>query len=245
METSDYLRAVQAQGALLTTSASGALDLPVPSCPGWTVARVVDHTGKVHRHVADRVLRGSTTAEDVVRVTAPEGEALVPWFEEGLVALVDVLASADLDRPVWNWSVTAPQTAAFWPRRMAQETAVHRTDVQLARGVAEPINPGLAADGIDEFFEVCLPPDLDALAGDGGTVVVRATDAPAAWSVAALPGGAEITRGAPAGVEPAATIAGGASDVLLVLWRRLGTDAVDVSGDRAFVDRFLATADLG
>ena len=244
METSDYLRAVEAQGALLAASASGALDLPVPSCPGWTVARVVDHTGKVHRHVADRVLRGSTTAEDVVRVTAPEGSALVPWFEEGLAALVEVLAAADLDRPVWNWSLTA-QTGAFWPRRMAQETSVHRTDVQLARGVADPIDARLAADGIDEFFEVCLPPDLDALAGDGGTVVVRATDAQAAWSVTALPGGAEISRGAPAGAEPAATIAGGASDVLLVLWRRLGAGAVDVSGDRGLVDRFLATADLG
>jgi len=215
----------------------------VPSCPGWTVAHVVDHTGKVHRHVADRVRRGSTTAEDVVRVTAPEGDAVVPWFEEGLAALVDVLASADPDRPVWNWSETKPQTAAFWPRRMAQETAVHRADVQLAIGRVDPIDAALAADGIDEFFEVCLPLDVDAFAGDGETVAVRTADAPTEWYVTALPGAAEISRGTAA--EPAATIGGRASDVLLLLWRRLGTDAVDVFGDRALVERFLAAADLG
>jgi uncharacterized protein (TIGR03083 family) len=242
METSEYVRAVEEQGGLLASAAADALDLPVPSCPGWTVARVVEHTGKVHRHVADRVRRGSTTAEDVVRVTAPEEPAVVPWFEEGVAALVEVLASADLDRPVWNWSETVPQTAAFWPRRMAQETAVHRTDVQLARGSADPIEPALAADGIDEFFEVCLPLDVDAFAGEGETVVLRATDAPAEWAVRALPGGAEISRGT--SPEPAATIAGGASDLLLVLWRRLGPGAVDLSGDRALVDRFVAAADL-
>ena len=38
------------------------------------------------------------------------------------------------ETPTWNWARNAPDTAAFWPRRMAQETAVHRWDAQSAAG---------------------------------------------------------------------------------------------------------------
>ena len=36
----------------------------------------------------------------------------------------------------------------------------------------------------------------------------------------------------------------GASDLVLVLWRRLPPEAVAISGARALAERFLATADL-
>jgi len=242
METAEYLDAVEANGRLLAAGAEGWLDVPVPCCPGWMVEDVVRHTGKVHRHITDRVRRGSTSEDDVTRVKAPRGEDVLPWFREGVADMLGVLGAADLDAPVWNWSATKPQTAAFWPRRMAQETVVHRADVDVARGAVDPIAPVLAADGVDEFFEVFLPLDVEAFTGDGPSVLVRTTDAPTAWTVTAGPGAAEIAREARG--DPAATISGVASDVLLVLWRRLGVEAVDVAGDRELAERFLAATDL-
>jgi len=242
VERGAYLASVEENGRLLAAAAAGILEVPVPSTPGWAVEDVVGHVGAVHRRVTDRVRRGSISVDDVARITVPPGERVVPWFEEGVAALVEVLAEADLDRPVWNWTETRPQTAAFWPRRMAHETAVHRVDVQLARGVVDAVDAALASDGVDEYFEVSLPLDVEAFPGNGEAVVICALDAPTEWTVTALPGRASIGRGASA--RPATTLSGRASDLLLVLWRRFGLDSVEVSGDRALAERFVAAADL-
>ena len=43
----------------------------------------------------------------------------------------------------------------MWPRRQAHEINVHRRDAELAAGL-EPaaMDPELASDGIDEYFEL-------------------------------------------------------------------------------------------
>jgi uncharacterized protein (TIGR03083 family) len=242
VELNEYLAALQQDGDALAIGAVGTLDRPVPSCPGWIVQDVVAHTGGVHRRITDRVRRGSIAGKDVLHPDVPQGEAVLPWYREGLADLLDVLAAADPAAPVWNWSSVAPHTAAFWPRRMAQETAVHRVDAQLAGGAPEPVDAGLAADGVDEFLTVFLAEDAHRFAGDGRSVALRTIDVPAEWTVTAGETAAAITAGAP--LDSAATLQGEASDLLLVLWRRLPPDAVDVSGDRAFAERFLAATDL-
>jgi len=242
MDTAEYLDAVGAEGALLVSAARDVLELPVPSCPGWVAGDVVAHTGTVHRQVADRIRRGSSSGRDVAEVVAPEGPAVVPWFEEGLAHLVEVLGSADLDRPVWNWSVTKPRTARFWPRRMAQETSVHRVDAQQAAGSAGAIDARLAADGVDEFFEVFLPLDAEAFTGRGEAVRVRTTDEPTEWTVTAGPDGATADRRSQP--DAAATLSGRASDVLLALWRRVSVDDLEVEGDRDLASRFARSTDL-
>ena len=52
-----------------------------------------------------------------------------------------------------------PTTAAFWFRRQAHETAVHRWDAQRAAtpSSVDPIDATLAADGVDEWLEVFVP----------------------------------------------------------------------------------------
>ena len=242
MDTREYLDAVGRDGALLVSAARDGLERPVPSCPGWVAADVVAHTGTVHRQVADRVRRGSASGRDVADVAAPGGPAVLPWFEEGLAQLEEVLGTADLERPVWNWSVTKPRTARFWPRRMAQETAVHRVDAEQATGSMHAIEARLAADGVDEFFEVFLPIDAGAFIGRGEAVGVRTTDEPTEWTVTAGPAGAIAERQSSAGA--AAGLSGGASDVLLALWRRVSIDALEVSGDRELAARFARATDL-
>jgi uncharacterized protein (TIGR03083 family) len=236
----DYVRSIRTDGDALVDAAGRAMGRPVPSCPGWTGYDVVAHTGKVHRLIGDRVRRGSRGEDDVERPVVPEGDAVLPWYREGLDQLVEVLGATDPDAPVWNWSSVWPDTAAFWPRRMAHETAVHRHDAQEAAGVAGPIDPALAADGVDEFLMVHFAEDAAELTGGGEAVRLRTTDVPGEWTVVAGPDGAIVD----ADGDADATIEGDASDLVLVLWRRLPLDAVTVGGDRALAERFLGAADL-
>ena len=46
-------------------------------------------------------------------------------------------ARFDPAAPSWTWWPD-DQTAGFWLRRMAQETAVHRVDVELPLGATTP-----------------------------------------------------------------------------------------------------------
>jgi uncharacterized protein (TIGR03083 family) len=46
----------------------------------------------------------------------------------------------------------APSPLAFWARRQAHETAIHRADAESAGGVRPEYPPDFAADGIDELL---------------------------------------------------------------------------------------------
>jgi uncharacterized protein (TIGR03083 family) len=242
VERDDYVRSIRADGDGLVDAAERAMSNPVPSCPGWTGYDVVAHTGRVHRLIADRVRRGSRGEDDVERPVVPENDDVLAWYREGLDQLVEVLGATEPGAPVWNWSSIWPHTAAFWPRRMAHETAVHRYDAEGADGTTRPVATELAADGVDEFLQVHFAEDAAELTGGGEAVQLRITDAPGTWTVVAGPGGATIDAGGTG--APAAAIEGGASDLVLVLWRRLPPDAVTVSGDRDLAERFLAATDL-
>jgi uncharacterized protein (TIGR03083 family) len=223
-------------------AAETAMDRPVPSCPGWVGRDVVAHTGTVHRLIGDRVKRGSKGQDDVERPVVPDGDGVLAWYREGLDDLLATLASADPSTPVWNWSSIWPDTAAFWPRRMAHETSVHRVDAQQAAGAQLPIDTALAADGVDEFLLVHFAEDAGELTGAGQSVRLRTTDAPGEWTVTAEPDGATIRAGGTG--DATATVEGGASDLVLLLWRRVPVDAVTVAGDRSLAERFLGAAIL-
>jgi uncharacterized protein (TIGR03083 family) len=249
MEKTAYLTALQADSAAMATAARLGLDPIVPACPDWTGADLIGHTGRVHRAVTRRVRERDTERRSASDIAVPDASGLVAWFEEGAVALVDVLAAAEPDTPVWNWSL-GEQRASFWWRRMAQETAVHRWDAQSAHGLQEPIDPDLAVDGIDEFLTVFLPTDLvDRPDFDlGGGLELRCTDRPSSWQIVVTGGQLGMRSDRSPGTEgPArAIVAGRASDLLLFLWRRVDRSApeIAVSGDEALVARFGALADL-
>src|SRR5687767_7014823 len=133
MEKDRCIAALLADSAALAEAARLGLDAPVPSCPGWSVADLVEHTGRVHRSVTRRVRNLETERHPAADIALPPRPELAGWFQSGADALARVLEAAQPDAQVWNWSVT-PNLAAFWWRRMAQETAVHRWDGEAAHG---------------------------------------------------------------------------------------------------------------
>ena len=166
----------------------------------------------------------------------------IAWYSAGLDRLIATLSGADLEAKVWNWS-ERDFRVGWWVRRMAHETAVHRVDGELAAGPAAPVDADLAADGVDEWVDVIVGPDDAAqIKGDGEVIHLHRTDGDDGWMLTVTPEGLETSRGHPD--HPSTVIRAPASDLLLVLWRRIPRQDVTVEGDIALLDRFLAAVEL-
>ena len=137
-----------------TPCAASILRCRVPTCPDWSLADLVRHTGTVHRW-ATRMVRDLAPQRLDPRsldLGLPDDEAgYADWLASGARELVTTFGAADPDAAMWAWG--ADQHVRFWPRRMVHETTVHRADAELASGVQPRIDPATAADGIDELLD--------------------------------------------------------------------------------------------
>ena len=235
MREIDYLQALRDEGTALAAAARQGLDPPVPACQGWTLADLVLHTGMVHRHKLEIVRGRLAEPPSPWPPPAPPRAALLGWYEQGLEELHTVLEDADPETRVWTF-YRPDQTAGFWRRRMAHETAVHRVDAESAHGDQRPVPAALAADGVSELLEVFLAPHADGepVGGRGESLHLHATDAEGEWLLRLLPAGVEVGRGH---AQADATASGGASDLLLFLWGRAPADPLERSGDPALLPR--------
>ena len=226
------------QGDLLADAAERAgLDAAVPPCPPWQVRDLLRHTGYIHRwaarHITERpgqVIDGPPEAE-ILRGGTADSE-LLAWFRAGCAALAETLATAD---PALEFAtfMAAPSALAFWARRQAHETAIHRADAESAAGTTPEYPAEFAADGIDELImgfgrrRKYQP----AAGADGGRLRVLATDTGDAWSVDAHEGRLQPRRdaGDDAADGAGCTVSGAASGVYLYLWNRADAAEADVT----------------
>jgi uncharacterized protein (TIGR03083 family) len=241
------------EGALLAESAARAgLAAAVPACPGWQVRDLLAHTGYVHRWATRYVAEGHTRwverlEEDAILASKPADEALPGWFAEGHAALVRALTDAAPGLACWTF-LPAPSPVAFWARRQAHETAMHRIDAGQA-AAAQHGGPAVtggdlparfAIDGIDELIMGFLARDAErgwwrcppgvfgfhAEDGEGGL---------AHWRIVSGPDGGTVSRGeGPAGCD----VTGPAAALYLLLWNRLPATGLDVRGDPALLAAF-------
>jgi len=235
-----YIDAIERESAtFVATAAAIDSDARVPSCPDWTVDELLRHVGIVQRWATGQVGERRTERIWTDDVDAPvERDALLPWVRESSSGLVAVLRATPPDTPMWTFPGMGE--ARFWSRRQAQEIALHRVDVQLARpddaGPPDPIESELACDGIDEFLDAVVPFRLrDRMVGDGETFHFHRTDGDGEWLVRLTPAGPEVEH---AHAKGDLAVRGDASDLLLVLRNRGGTDSVEVFGDPALLDRW-------
>jgi uncharacterized protein (TIGR03083 family) len=236
MDRDSYLTSLAAETDLLVETAAATLDYPVPTCPGWTCERLIGHIGRVQRRTAAWVTTGA--AGEVEQ--PPAGAAVAGWTRAGLAELVEALQAVDPDAQVATWSGTRP--AGFWFRRMAVEAAVHRFDAQTATDHTTPLGTALAVDGIDELLTVLLPwRGTGDLGGTGETIHLHATDPELAdagageWLITLGAEGLAVER---AHAKGDIAVRGTASDLLLLLWNRVGPDRFEIFGDRFVMDRW-------
>jgi len=235
----DHLAFVRSEStALAEAGRRGMATAPIEACPGWDLTRLVGHVGRVQRWATEAV---RTRQQPGTVEGPPKGhEEVVAYLEAASAGLLEALAGLDPYDVVWNFT-TAPKEAAFWPRRMAHEAAVHRWDAQRAAGAPEPVDAALAADGIDEIVDVWAPMRLNGRDGIdiGGSVHLHCTDADGEWTFRTDDGVFQHTR---AHLKGDVALRGPAGSLLLVLWRRLrpGEGGTEVLGDAAVLDRWLA-----
>jgi uncharacterized protein (TIGR03083 family) len=225
MEIADHIACLRSEGELLAEAAErSSLTAPVPTCPGWRVRDLLAHLGFVHRWATSYVTEGRTEMtsepgeEEIIRL-APADEALVGWFRDGHARLVSVLATADPAVRCWTF-LPAPSPLAFWARRQAHETAIHRADAQFAVAAAgpgadlDPFPAGLAADGVDELLMGFGGRNPGSLSDAPATLVIRTEDCAAAaeWTVVMGQPLAGVSRGPDPAAGPAEAGAAGPAD---------------------------------
>jgi uncharacterized protein (TIGR03083 family) len=154
MHTISYIAHLRRQGELLADAAAEAGEhSPLPICPGWTIGGLVRHTGTFHRWAARIVaerLPGSVPEDPMPE--EPTGGDLLPWFLDGHSSLVRTLRAAGRQTDCWTF-LPAASSVAFWARRQAHETTVHRVDAESVRGgELSTLDPAIAADGTDELL---------------------------------------------------------------------------------------------
>jgi uncharacterized protein (TIGR03083 family) len=221
-------------GRLREVALAGDLTAQVPSCPDWSLADLVQHVGMVYLHKVQCMREGNHPA-----AWPPPGtdqEPPIELLERAYADLVAEFAKRDPGEPTFTW-YGRDQSVGFWIRRMSQESLIHRVDAELAAGGSlAPIPADLALDGIDEFLVAFVEYGSHewlgelggALAGaDGRAIRIEAADS--AWFVRPTPEGVQVRVSHMDSAE--AVVRGEPRDVLLWVWRRVGDDAVAISGD--------------
>ncbi|KAA9164896.1 maleylpyruvate isomerase family mycothiol-dependent enzyme [Amycolatopsis acidicola] len=219
MQHAEFVAEIEKQSSALRTAAvSAGPDAPVPTCPRWTVSRLVGHLGRVQSWV--RKALADPTGADTDPGRPPEDwETLLAWFDEQRTGLVAELS--DPEKPAWLPFPRYPKVAASWARRQAHEAAIHRLDAEHALAPEPEVSYGaeFAADGVDELIAFMVPGRRDwTKTSATGSVVLYATDVQRGWRVDLAPGvPPEIRPGEGSGDL---TITGTADQVYRRVWAR-------------------------
>jgi len=227
----ELVAAVRREGEAILAAAPIDLDIAVPTCGDWKMRDLLVHVGRVYCRASKLVGERITTPMDFPE-PPPSDTDPVNYLRAALDELVEALGAGDTETPAWNWS-EEPQVAAFWARRMAHESAVHRYDAQRAHGLAQPIDADLACDGMDELVDLLLPRVVvrDSPTLPTGTYQFVATDG-SEWVMKSGEDGVERLP-APRNVD--VTISGPASSVLLAAYGRVKWASLETSGNESLL----------
>jgi uncharacterized protein (TIGR03083 family) len=254
LDFSRHCAEIVTQTSLLTGHLDGAdVTVPVPACPGWNVSQLARHVDGGQRWAREIVAtRASEPPSDVALrdlsgATDDDPDVLRASLTEAAAALATTLTEAGPHAQMW--CPVDGGGSAFYARRFAYETAMHRADAALALGETFALDPDVAADAVNEWMELgCLPfhfevhPWMRELLGPGRTIGLHATDTDAHWLLD-LTGGVIAWRRADE--QAAAAIRAPVTELLLTIYRRRSVAGLHVTGDAKLVDFWLERVGFG
>ena len=223
-----YVEALRLDAERLAEVAGMGLEPSVPSCPGWTVADLVQHTAVVYLHKIESMRTGGAPQD-----WPPPGiEDRDPreLYTEAARALLAELVSHDPAEACDTWW-PPDRTVGFWYRRMALETAVHRVDAELGHDVLTPVDDALALDGTDEVLRIMLqvPWALTQPSAEPVNSRVRLSSTGRSWTVTLSAEQVLVDESDSTAVP--IEIAGSPDDLFLWLWGRRNDAALAVTGE--------------
>ncbi len=228
--------------------------MPVPTCPDWTAADLVWHLTEVQWFWGSIASGPILDAKEVERADADKPvrpqdyHELLALFGTSRERLATAIADGPDDTPLWSWA--AEQTLGFTRRRQAHEALIHRVDAELTAGIpVQPLDPALAADGVDEVLTVMWGdvPEWANFAPSDHVIALETLDTGHAWLVRVgrftgtspnsgrsydEPASEMLAVGA---AEPVAKVTGSASDLDQWLWNR-GNLGIARSGSDTALD---------
>ncbi len=228
--------------------------LPVPSCPDWKLADLVEHVGATQQWVAALTEGKITDPQAAFALTwekAPTQPTAWPeWLQGSAERAAAAFAGASSGADVFDPS-GGNDGVTFWTRRLFGEMSVHRIDAALTLGRPYLLAAPLAGVAIDDWLDTTssaawaanVPGFADAMRGDGQIIAWVADDIDRAWVLRRGDEPLTLTWGdGSAGADADVRVQGPAVDLLQILSRRrpLGEDATcRVTGDRAELVHFL------
>jgi uncharacterized protein (TIGR03083 family) len=248
-----YLNHFRRNRAAILEAAALGFDRPIKGCPGWDVAAVTAHMGRVYTFwlkwvrerprgfsreafneiAADRDARlpGYTAWDKAGFPKESRPDGIVPFARQAGDELDSALVALAPEETVWTF-VPPRQTGAFVFRRLAMETTVHRWDAEDAHGIARPIDEALARDGIDEMLMMFREDpgyENNKDRRHGQKILLREDPGPGSWLVSFDNSGMTTSPDeGPADV----TVAGKASDLWLFIMGRCSPEEMHIEGDK-------------
>lgn len=213
LDRSSLLSHLRADMAAFGDCLEGDLGRSVAACPGWDLAALATHLGRVHLWAVAAL----SSIDEPAYPPRPSTAPLATWYTASSATLLAELSARDPRQPCW--SLWPPGVTEFWVRRQAIETAVHRWDAQTALGRAATIDVVLAADGVGEVVDVMFPRQVAMGRQADLAVALELRAASDAWVVGT-------------GVDGRVTLTAEAPLLLLLLWKRLTLDDVLAAGGR-------------
>lgn len=218
---------------------------PVPTCPGWTTADLVEHVGQtlhwVSGIVEDRITDPSQLPTEMVPLPAESAE-WAAWLSAAAARATAACSDEAMDAAVFNPSGDDRSGAQFWLMSMLNETVVHGADAAATAEAPYDVDADLAAELVTNHLMMLTsagwagqrPESAGAISGSGETLHWHATDQPSLgeageWLVERSPDGARWHHGHD---TADVTVEGPAGSLLLVLTRRRPVaDGLEVTGE--------------
>lgn len=242
MDHAEHVDAVAREvDAFVVAVDDGPLSAQVPTCPEWTVVDLTRHVGDFCAWWSHVLCEGNGRPKPSFTPLTDDMSA-AEWVAEQGNHLLGELRSTPPDAEVWTWHET-DRSAAFVARRCSHELAVHRFDAQTARGASQPIEPVLAADGIDEMVAVLTTAPRVVRKrmgqGSGETMHLHGTDegVEAEWLVTLHPDRVDVSREHAKGDL---AVRGAVSDIELLLYQRPTLQPVQRFGDESVLATWYA-----
>ena len=189
--------------------ASGDLSADVPTCPGWTLADLGEHTRWVHRWATHAITDGNPKGDSPA--VGLERDALVAGYRAAAADLVATLRRTAPDAQAWTFG--PEPVAGFWQRRQTHEVTMHLYDALASqqRTADWGVSPELAWDGVEEVATLFYPRQVR---------LDRSKPLPAPVRLVATDAGRAVVLEPDATGEPV-ELAAPATDLLCMLWGRL------------------------
>lgn len=250
MTTPDFLATIRDESTRFRAALADCPDRTVPTCPDWSTDDLLWHLAEVQWFWGTIVADNVEAPDGLKHPQRPEGrEATLAAFDDASRALQETLRATPAEEARWMWAADeALHTAGYIRRRQAHEALIHRVDAELTAGSdVSAIDPGIAADGIDEVVDVMYGrehPLVTFTQTPDRVVELVATDAHRRWVLqlgreTATIDDEEIDdanfRPAP-NATAIATISGTAADLDLWLWNRPTSAELTRTGDQATLD---------